>query len=44
MKMVIITMVAKLLVAKHSNNNNNNIPVTLKYQVGIWQGIVMSHG
>ena len=43
MKMVIITMVAKLPVAKHSNNNNN-IPVTLKYQVGFGQGIVMSHG
>ena len=33
----------------NNNNNNNNFnkngnPVTLKYRVGIWQGIVVSHG
>ena len=26
------------------DNNNNNDPVTLKYRVGVWQGIVVSHG
>ena len=29
---------------KNNNYNNNNIPMVLKYQVGIRPGITMSHG
>ena len=29
---------------KKNNANNNSIPVTLNYQVGVWWGIVVSHG
>ena len=28
----------------NNNNNNNNNNITLKYQVGVWQGTVVSHG
>ena len=28
----------------NNNKNNNNFPVTLKYRLGVWPGIVVSHG
>ena len=28
----------------NNDNKNNNNPVVLKYRVGIWRGIAVSHG
>ena len=28
----------------NNNNNNNKSPVVLKYRLGVWWGIAVSHG